>query len=73
MRDGYLLKKNVLSMDVYITDDGYLMYRADFVPYVLWLICEYKATSQYWESVLTTEFWGDQLLDPQILNEIINE
>ena len=57
-------------MKIYTTDDGHLMERSDFVPYVLWLIGQNKAENKHWEPILAAEFWGDQLLVTQILNEI---
>lgn len=66
-----LLKINaILSMIVFVTDNGYLMEDTDFVPYILWIIEQYRAENKAWESILTADFWGEQLLVTQIMTEI---
>jgi len=57
-------------MTVYITDEGNPMDEADFIPYLVWLIEQYKAADKDWMEILASDFWGDQLLRPQILISI---
>jgi hypothetical protein len=57
-------------MKVYINDEGSLMDEDDFVPYVIWLIDQYRKEGKNWEIVLCVGFWGEQLLYPLILDKI---
>jgi|GEM_PF-6607073 len=57
-------------MMVYVNDDGYLMEDTDFIPYVIWLITQVRSENGDWGAVLSSDFWGEQLLCPQILIDI---
>lgn len=57
-------------MIVYMNDEGYLMEEVDFVPCVECLVGEMKSQKGNWETALTSEFWGEQLLFPPILEKI---
>lgn len=60
-------------MIAYKTNDGHLREFDDFFVYVMWLIQDKKSRDEDWEMVLTKEFWGDQLIDIEILDKIKND
>lgn len=57
---------------VYVNDSGYGFGEIDFLQYVRFLIAEEMNKGKEWEHLLTEDYWGCNLLQPEILLKIKN-